>query len=85
MKGHFPNASPISYAQGLAQFGFNYHSIIRPQYRINNKRLDWYMNNLVRSKKVEMVFACIEPDSDKYTFVNHQGIITFILLIKARE
>ena len=25
MKGHFPNASPISYAQGLAQFGFNYH------------------------------------------------------------
>ena len=67
MKGQSLIRSSISYAQGLAQLGFDYHSIIRPQYRINNKRLDWYMNNLVRSKKVEMVFACIEPDIDKYT------------------
>ena len=67
MKGQTPIRSSISYAQGLAQLGFDYHSIIRPQYRINNKRLDWYMNNLVRSKKVDMVFACIEPDIDKYT------------------
>ena len=67
MKGQSLIRSSISYAQGLAQLGFDYHSIIRPQYKINNKRLDWYMNNLVRSKKVEMVFACIEPDIDKYT------------------
>jgi hypothetical protein len=67
MKGHFPNASPISYAQGLAQFGFNYHNIIRPQYRINNKRLDWYMTNLVKDSNVDVAFACIEPDICKIT------------------
>ena len=67
MKGQSLIRSSISYAQGLAELGFDYNSIIRPQYRINNKRLDWYMNNLVRSKKVDMVFACIEPDIDKYT------------------
>ena len=25
------------------------------------------MNNLVKSKKVDVAFACIEPDIDKYT------------------
>ena len=58
----------MSYAQGLAEYGFNFHSVIRPQYKINYKRLDYYMNNLVKSKKVDVAFACIEPDIDKYTF-----------------
>ena len=67
MKGHSPIRSSISYAKGLAEYGFNYHSVIRPQYKINHKRLDYYMNNLVKSKKVDIAFACIEPDIDKYT------------------
>ena len=67
MKGHSPIRSSISYAKGLAEYGFNYHSVIRPQYKINHKRLDWYMNNLVRSKKVDIAFACLEPDMDKYS------------------
>ena len=68
MQGQPPIRFSMSYAQGLAEYGFNFHSIIRPQYKINYKRLDWYMNNLVHSKKVDVAFACIEPDIDKYTF-----------------
>ena len=67
MKGHPPIRFSMSYAQGLAEYGFNFHSVIRPQYKINYKRLDYYMNNLVKSKKVDIAFACIEPDIDKYT------------------
>tara|TARA_B100001175_G_C19479286_1_gene626159 strand:- start:1312 stop:1701 length:390 start_codon:yes stop_codon:yes gene_type:complete len=67
MQGQTPIRFSMSYAKGLAEYGFNYHSIIRPEYKINYKRLDWYMNNLIRSKKVDVAFACIEPDIDKYT------------------
>tara|TARA_X000001036_G_C20335612_1_gene666326 strand:+ start:314 stop:703 length:390 start_codon:yes stop_codon:yes gene_type:complete len=68
MRGQTPIRFSMDYAQGLSEYGFNFHSIIRPQYKINYKRLDWYMNNLVQSKKVDVAFACIEPDIDKYTF-----------------
>ena len=67
MQGQTPIRFSMDYAKGLSEYGFNFHSIIRPEYKINYKRLDWYMNNLVRSKKVDVAFACIEPDIDKYT------------------
>lgn len=55
------------YAKGLAQYGFEYHSIIRPQSRINWKRCDWYMQNLIKQRNVDIIFACIEPDICKIT------------------
>ena len=67
MQGQTPIHFSMDYAKGLAEYDFNFHSVIRPQYRINYKRLDYYMNNLVKSKKVDIAFACIEPDIDKYT------------------
>ena len=55
------------YAKGLAELGFEYHSIIRPHYKINYKRCDWYMQNLIKQRNVDIIFACTEPDIDKYT------------------
>ena len=56
------------YGYGLAQYGFNYHNMLRiPFGKVKYDRIDWYMNNLIKNKYVEMAFCCIEPDIDKQT------------------
>ena len=70
------------YAEGLASMQFDYHNILRTTSKVYNEvldiwethslklsigRLDYYMRNLVRTKGIEVAFACIEPDIDKYT------------------
>jgi len=56
------------YAHGLSEYGFNYHNILRiPYSKVKYDRVDWYINNLIKSKYVEMAFACVEPDINKQT------------------
>lgn len=61
-----------AYGKALSEMGFTYHNVIR--YRrnngydlINDKQLDWFMNNLVKNPEIDRVWACIEPDIDKAT------------------
>lgn len=35
--------------------------------KVNYKQVDWYMKNLVKRSNIDYVWACIEPDIDKYT------------------
>ena len=35
--------------------------------KLNFKQVDWYMQNLVKRGNVGFVWACIEPDIDKFT------------------
>ena len=54
------------YGYGLSQYGFNYHNVLRIPYgKVKFDRVDWWMNNLIKNKYVDMAFACIEPDIDK--------------------
>ena len=62
------------YGNALSKMGFNYHNIIRYRSyepngidKIYPKSLDRYMNNLLKRPDISMVWACVEPDYDKYT------------------
>ena len=68
----YNNTYSKEYAKGLAQYGFTYHNIIRTEHRVNHNKVDWYLNNLLKARGIDMAFACIEPDIDEYTF-NYSG------------
>ena len=55
------------YASGLSLYGFNYNNIIRLDYKVSYKKVDYLMNNLMRRPDIDMIFACIEPDICKIT------------------
>ena len=55
------------YAQGLSTMGFNYNNILRRDYKMSYRQLDWHMNNLIKRDDIDVIFACIEPDICKLT------------------
>ena len=60
------------YGKALSTYGFNYHNVIRYRRdsgidKVSKRQVDWYMNNLLKRPDVSMVWACVEPDYDKYT------------------
>ena len=67
----------LQYAKGLDSYGFNYTNIIRiDNNKISSKKIDFYMNNLIKRPDIDIIFACVEPDIDKLTsaidpFTNH--------------
>mgnify|MGYP003322489660 CR=1 FL=1 len=60
------------YGKALSTYGFNYQNIIRYRRdsgidKVSKRQVDWYMNNLLKRLDISMVWACVEPDYDKYT------------------
>lgn len=60
------------YGKALSTYGFNYHNVIRYRRdsgidKVSKRQVDWYMNNLLKRPDISMVWACVEPDYDKYT------------------
>ena len=35
--------------------------------KMYSSQVDWYMQNLVRRSNIDLVWACVEPDIDKFT------------------
>ena len=49
----------LQYAKGLDSYGFNYTNIIRiDNNKISSKKIDFYMNNLIKRHDIDIIFAC---------------------------
>ena len=54
------------YGKALYTYGFNYRNVIRYRidsgiYKVSNRQVDWYMNNLLKRTDLGVGWVCVEP------------------------